>query len=277
MDQITITNLKVFAHHGVFAEETRNGQYFYVNAVLYLDCRPAGKSDCLEESVNYGTVCHFISDYLEAHTYKLLEAAAEHLVEEMLLAMPLIKRVKLEICKPQAPIGLPFGNVSVTIERGWHRACLALGSNQGDSGRYLADAVKAMEESREIRVQKVSDFIETKPYGVTDQKQFLNGAVLIDTLFSPRELLAFVQELEERAERRRERRWGPRTLDVDIIFYDKLVYEDDELILPHIDMQHRDFVLKPLAQLCPNYRHPILQKTVRQMLSELDGIEYHGF
>ena len=63
--------------------------------------------------------------------------------------------------------------------------------------------------------------------------------------------------------------WGPRTLDLDIIFYDKLVYEDENLIIPHIDMQNRDFVLKPLAELCPNYRHPVFGKTVSQLLGEL--------
>lgn len=277
MDCIKITNLKVFAHHGVFPEETKNGQYFYVNATLYLDCRKAGKTDCLEHSINYGTVSHFITDFLTTHTYKLLETAAEQLVESMLLSMDLLQKVRLEICKPQAPIGLPFENVSLTIEREWHRAYLALGSNMGQKKDYLTYAVEGLGQKKGIRVVKVSDFITTAPYGVTDQEEFLNGAVAVDTLLSPQELLSCIQAIEEGAERKRERRWGPRTLDVDLIFYDKLIYEDEELILPHIDVEHRDFVLEPLVQLCPNYRHPILGKTVRQMLAEVKGEEYHGF
>lgn len=277
MDCIKITNLKIFAHHGVFPEETRNGQYFYVNAKLYLDCKKAGKTDCLEDSLNYGEVSHFITDFLTSHTYKLLEAAAEHLVEEMLLSMHGLRKVELELCKPQAPIGLPFENVSVTIERGWHRAYLALGSNMGEKEKYLACAVEELEKQRGIRNVKVSDFITTAPYGVTEQEDFLNGAVAIDTLFSPQELLELLQKIEAGAERKRELRWGPRTLDMDLIFYDKLVYEDDNLVIPHIDVEHRTFVLEPLAQLCPNYRHPILQKTVMQMLAELKGEDYHGF
>lgn len=277
MDCIKITNLKIFAHHGVFPEETRNGQYFYVNANLYLDCKKAGKTDCLEDSLNYGMVSHFIADFLTNHTYKLLETAAEQLVEEMLLSMQGLCRVKLELCKPQAPIGLPFENVSVTIERGWHRAYLALGSNMGEKEKYLAYAVEELKKQKEIRNIKVSDFITTAPYGVTEQEDFLNGAAVLDTLLSPQELLTLLQKIEAGAERKRELRWGPRTLDLDLIFYDKLVYEDENLVIPHIDVEHRAFVLEPLAQLCPNYRHPILQETVRQMLAELNGESYHGF
>ena len=108
MDKIKITNLKVFAHHGVFPEETRDGQDFYVNAELFLDCRNAGKSDNLEQSINYGDVSHFITDFLQKNTYLLIEAATEHLAEAMLLSMPLLEKVKIELCKPHAPIGLPF-------------------------------------------------------------------------------------------------------------------------------------------------------------------------
>ena len=86
---------------------------------------------------------------------------------------------------------------------------------------------------------------------------------------SEQELLEKLHEIEQHANRERIIHWGPRTLDLDIIFYDKLVYEDENLIIPHIDMQNRDFVLKPLAELCPNYRHPVFGKTVSQLLGEL--------
>ena len=97
----------------------------------------------------------------------------------------------------------------------------------------------------------------------------MNGCAGIETLLSPEELLALLHEIEARAGRTREVHWGPRTLDLDIIFYDKLVYESEDLILPHVDMANRRFVLQPLSELCPNYRHPILQKTVTQMLEAL--------
>ena len=90
MDKIKISGLKVFAHHGVFEEEKQNGQDFYINAKLYLDLKTSGKSDCLEESVNYGEVCHFITDVFsgktkEQYPYDLIEAAAQNVCESLLL------------------------------------------------------------------------------------------------------------------------------------------------------------------------------------------------
>lgn len=272
MDKIKITNLKVFAHHGVFPEETRDGQDFYVNAVLYLDCRAAGRTDDLDKSINYGDASHFITEFLQQHTYQLIEAAAEHLAEAMLLAMPLLERVEIELCKPHAPIGLPFENVSVTIERGWHQVYLAVGSNMGEKEDYITKGIEALRETSGITVQKVSDMIVTKPYGGVEQDDFVNGAIAIKTLLTPHELLDRLHEIEAAAGRKRLIHWGPRTLDLDIIFYDKLVYEDDTLLIPHVDMANRTFVLEPLMQLCPNYRHPVLGRTVTELRKMLPDV-----
>ena len=87
-DEIRIEELKIFAHHGVYEFETENGQDFYVNATLYTDTQKAGKTDELTDSTNYGEVCTFITDFLTSHTYKLLEAAAEKVVEALLLQYP---------------------------------------------------------------------------------------------------------------------------------------------------------------------------------------------
>lgn len=271
MDRIKITNLKVFAHHGVFPEETRDGQDFFVNAELFLDCRRAGKSDDLKDSINYGEVCHFITEYLQEHTFLLIEAAAEHLTEAMLLSMPGLEKVRLELCKPHAPIGLPFENVSVTIERSWHIVYVAVGSNMGDREKYIRDGIGELLNYPQIVVEQVSELICTAPYGGVEQEDFLNGAVKLKTLFTPEELLEVLHAAEQKAERKREIHWGPRTLDLDIIFYDKLVYEDENLIIPHIDMANRTFVLEPLLELCPNYRHPVLKRTVRELLSGLNA------
>ena len=98
----------------------------------------------------------------------------------------------------------------------------------------------------------------------------------LDTLYTPHELLARLHELEQAAGRERKLRWGPRTLDLDIIFYDKLVYEDENLIIPHVDMQNRDFVLKPMAQLAPFFRHPVYGRTMAEMLAQYEGKEAAG-
>lgn len=102
-----------------------------------------------------------------------------------------------------------------------------------------------------------------------EQDDFLNGVLLLETLLEPEDLLEVLHEIENEAERKRTIHWGPRTLDLDILLFDKLVYESDDLIIPHADMENREFVLAPLASIAPNERHPILNRTVQQMLEEL--------
>lgn len=269
-DKIIIEMLEVFAHHGVLEEEQRKGQIFQVNAVLYTDAHRAGLEDNLFYSVDYGQVCQFITNWMQENTYQLLEAVAEKMSKAILLKYDRIVAVDLEIRKPQAPISLPFGCVSVKIHRRWHTAYLTMGSNMGDKVQYISGAIRALTAHPQIKVKKVSDLIMSKPYGVTDQENFLNGALEIETLLEPEELLDALHDMEDAAGRTRVRRWGPRTLDIDIIFYDKLVYESDNVVIPHPDMQNRDFVLEPLSTLAPYYRHPLFGKTVMQLYQELD-------
>ena len=109
----------------------------------------------------------------------------------------------------------------------------------------------------------------TEPYGGVEQDDFLNACLLLKTLLSPEELLERLHEIEKGAHRERIVRWGPRTLDLDILLYDDLVMENEDLIIPHIEIHLREFVLKPLSEIAPNIRHPIYKKTVAQMLKEL--------
>lgn len=271
MDEIRIDGLEVYAYHGVFPEENRRGQTFVINAVLYTQTRKAAFSDDLSLSTHYGEVCEFMYQYMKNHTYKMIETVAEHMAREILLAFPNLRGIRLEIKKPDAPIPLSFESVSVRIRRDWHRAYVAFGSNMGDRQMHIEQGLKKLEQEREIKVLRVSDKITTKPYGGVEQEDFLNGVVELDTLLTPEELLHVLHEIEQSQGRERTLRWGPRTLDLDIIFYDKEIMENDVLIIPHVDMQNRDFVLKPLLQLIPNFRHPLYQKTVQQLWQELEA------
>lgn len=268
MDEIRIEKLEVYAYHGVYASENEKGQRFYINAVLYTDTRRAGKEDDLELSTHYGEVCTFIHNYMTSRNYALIEAVAENLAEQILLNYHKLCAIDLEIRKPEAPIELPFESVSVKINRGWHRAVVALGSNLGDREKYIKDAVNTLNEGSN-EVEHMSDLIETKPYGNTNQDNFLNGVLVMKTLLSPNELLQFLHNIEQMAGRERKEHWGPRTLDLDIIFYDNIIMNTETLSIPHIDMENREFVLRPLAQLMPYYRHPVFGKTVGKMLAEL--------
>ncbi len=275
-DEIHIDDLEVYAHHGVFPEEKEKGQLFYVNLALYTDTRRAGQQDELTLSTHYGEVCHLVTKWMQEHTYDLIETVAETVAQQILLQYPLVHALDVEIRKPQAPIGLPFGSVSVKIHRGWHHVYVALGSNMGDRKKYLQMGVNAMGERKDIRLKAVSSWRQTAPYGGVEQEDFLNGVMEIQTLQTPQELLDYLHEVEQRADRKRELHWGPRTLDLDILLYDDLVMETEELILPHVDMQNRDFVLGPMAEIAPWVRHPVLGLTMGQLYAQLTSDKRMG-
>ncbi len=269
MDQIIIENLQVYAHHGVYREENEKGQNFYINAILELDTRKAGVLDDLECSVNYGEVCRFLYGFLTEHTYKLIETAAEKAAEAVLLSFSLIRRITLEVRKPEAPIPYPFESVSVKISRGWKTVYLSCGSNMGDKAGYLNAGVEALRSDEKCRVIKVSDWFGTTPYGGVSQDDFLNGAVCIETLYTPEELLEKIHVIERENGRVRTLHWGPRTLDLDILLYESCVMCTKELTIPHPDMHNRDFVLAPLAQIAPYAMHPVLGKAVNTIYEDV--------
>lgn len=273
MDKIHIKNLEVFARHGVFPEENALGQKFVVSAVLYTSTREAGRADDLAKSIHYGEVSRFITEFMEQNTFQLLETAAERLAEELLLNTERLEKIRLEIKKPWAPVGLPLETVSVEIERGWHTAYIALGSNLGDKEANLCLGVEGLRSTRGCRVEAVSDFLVTAPYGGVEQDDFLNGAMKIRTLLTPHELLERLHEIEQEAKRERVVRWGPRTLDLDILLYDDLILDEEELHIPHIEMYKRDFVLKPLCQIAPYARHPVYNRTAAELLADLERLK----
>lgn len=268
-DYIEITGLKIYAYHGVLPEEKEKGQDFYVNARLYYDMEEAAEGDNLEEAINYAECCQLITDIFQEKCYDLIETVCNEVCQRLLLIYSKLEEIKIQLCKPHAPIGLPFENVSVNMTRKWHRVYLAIGSNMGEKRAIMESGIEELKNHPLIRLGNVSDFIETEPYGGVEQDNFLNGCLEIKTLLSPEKLLVFLHEVEAHANRERIVRWGPRTLDLDILFYDKEVYESDTLMIPHVDMENRDFVLRPLSQICPNFRHPVLKKTVSQLLREL--------
>ena len=268
MDLIKIDDVRFFAHHGVFDFERVNGQKFIFSAVLECDARKAGKTDELAYSTSYAEVATFVVDFLTKNTFSLLEAAAEQVCAAVLKRFPLVRGIEFELKKPDAPIDLDFQSVSVRIHRRWHKAFVALGSNMGDCEAYLNGALQGL-NGEDIRLINTSEFITTQPYGGVEQAPFLNAVCQIETLLTPKELLERLHELEQAAHRERIVRWGPRTLDLDILLYDNVIMYTDDLIIPHIDMANRDFVLRPMAQIAPYELHPVLGKSMLQLWKEL--------
>ncbi len=149
-----------------------------------------------------------------------------------------------------------------------HLAYIAFGSNIGDKKGYVLLAMEKMQEL-DMKFLKVSTMYETEPYGVREQENFMNCVALVETVLTPMALLDTLLDVEKSLGRVREHRWGPRTVDLDIIFYDKKIINFVDLIIPHEDVQNRRFVLEPLSEIAPYYVHPALHKKVIELLNEL--------
>ncbi len=144
---------------------------------------------------------------------------------------------------------------------------IGIGSNLGDREGTCLKALEELEKRR-IEVTKKSSRYETEPWGVRDQPKFINMVVEADTDLTPGGVLRVIKEIEKNLGRRETRRWGPRVVDLDILLYNDLVVDEPDLRIPHPHMHERDFVLKPLSEIAPEAIHPLLKKTVREMLSE---------
>ncbi len=148
---------------------------------------------------------------------------------------------------------------------------LSLGSNLGERDANLRTALHMLEALPETLLEKTSSIIETKPWGYTRQPQFLNCAARIETTLTPDDLLKACQDIERRIGRERNIRWGPRTIDIDIVFYGDRVIQQEHLKIPHIHAHERRFVLEPLVEIDPDLVHPILNMTVSQLFERLES------
>ena len=149
-----------------------------------------------------------------------------------------------------------------------HNVFIAIGTNLGDKEENIRQSIKKMEQNN-IHIIKKSNVYKTMPYGYKNQPVFLNCVVQAETMLSPEELLYVLLSIEKQMGRKRKIHWGPRIIDLDIIFYDNLIINSSNLKIPHPDMQNREFVLKPLCDIAPNFVHPVLHKTVKELLKEL--------
>ena len=149
-------------------------------------------------------------------------------------------------------------------------AFLSLGSNLGDRLANLKRAIEKIEEPSQIMVTKVSPVYETEPVGRENQGWFLNLVLQVETSLEPFALLERLSSIEDQMGRKREKRWGSRNIDLDILLYDTRMVDSERLTIPHPRMHERRFVLVPLAQIAPKLLHPRLEKNIEELLARCE-------
>ena len=153
---------------------------------------------------------------------------------------------------------------------GRHRVFIAVGSNRGDKKKNCQQALERLTEDPDNRILRQSSWYLTQPVGLDDPEWFINGVFLLETGQAPGKLLETVLKIESRLGRERTTKWGPRTIDLDILFYDDRVIREVDLVIPHPELEKRRFVLDPLLEIAPDLIHPVTEKTVRELKEALE-------
>ena len=147
-------------------------------------------------------------------------------------------------------------------------AYIGIGSNLGTPGKNCIEAIEKISSTKDIKIISRSSFYQTEPIGGVQQDWFVNSAIKIKTNLSPAHLLSALLNIESVMGRTREEKWGPRLIDLDLLFYSNLILEKEGLTLPHPEIQKRKFVLIPMSEIAESLVHPTLKKTIKTLLQE---------
>lgn len=148
---------------------------------------------------------------------------------------------------------------------------IGLGSNRGDKKKNCLEAIERLNQVPGQKIRRLSSWYLSEPVGLEDPEWFINGVVGVETSLAPEELLGRLLQIETLMGRERTLKWGPRTIDLDLLAYDQVIVKTETLVLPHPQAAKRRFVLEPWAEIAPDFVHPVLKKTIRRLKEEWEG------
>lgn len=270
MDKIVLKNLEFYGYHGYFPEENVLGQRFKVTIEAYGELSLSHTSGDLDDSVSYVDIYEVVKEVFFSKNYKILEQLGYDIGKAIISRFFRIKSVQVFVMKPEVPIPVTCDYFGIQQEvKRETIAYLGLGSNLGDREGYLNSAIHQLDFHKEIEVTKTSKVYETDPFGYEDQGMFLNMVVEVKTSLSPRALLKYCNHIESNLLRQRDVRWGPRTIDVDILTYEDYTSDEEILTLPHPGVSERAFVLLPLKDVAQSGLL-IKGSTIDELIAKVD-------
>jgi dihydroneopterin aldolase/2-amino-4-hydroxy-6-hydroxymethyldihydropteridine diphosphokinase len=225
-------------------------------------------NDNLAATVDYDKLLSYAKSLLQSKTYNLLEGLSQFIAHELLNQFRLLSAIEVNLVKPAlASVAVAEIKVSYALKRSF-KVALSLGSNSTflPQQQLITAAELLAEYVTEIQF---AEFYQTKPFGVTEQNDFINTAIIGNTVLLPDQLLAKIKYIEKLMGKAEVMANGPRIIDIDILLFDNLTYQSNFLIIPHKDMHNRDFVLKPLSDIASNWQHPQLKLTVTELYEKL--------
>ena len=279
MFKIIIKNLNLFGYHGVKESEKEDGQNFCFNIEILLGASDFPDTDDLEDTLNYSGVIELIKNINSSRSFNLLETLSRTIASRIMEMSSMAERVTVKIEKTSPPIKENLESVGVECvldrrnlknngksdnkngsesepEPGEVDVYMSLGSNIGNKESNLRKAVELINRNPNINIIKVSSIYETEPMYLKDQDYFYNIVLLakVNSKISPFEMMGFLKGIEYGMGRKRvEKKYGPRIIDIDLLYYGKMFMESDFLTIPHPAIEKRKFVLVPLSEIAPGF------------------------
>jgi len=274
MFKIKIKNLNLFGYHGIKKKEKTDGQNFCFNIEIFFDSRNISDSDNLEDTVNYSKVIKILKDINNSSSFNLLETLSQKIAVEIMKISPLMEKVSVEVEKTSPPIKENLESVGIKyvldrkrmgnmkgegIGNGKESSLdvyMSLGSNAGNREKNLRKAVSMIDAGKNIDITKVSSIYETEPMYFKEQNSFYNIVLKAKASdkTSPFGLLGYLKKIESGFGGKSDKRYGPRVIDIDILYYGDMSINSDFLTIPHPRIEERKFVLVPLAEIEPGFK-----------------------